>query len=321
MAHEVESMFSVREVPWHYEMTKDATKIIQEAPDSKHALVAAGLDWTVESKDIFDSNSEKIEGYKANTRTSDNKVLGIVSDRYKVVQNAEAFAFTDALIGNGAKYETAGSLRGGKQVWLLAKTEQMKILGDDIDPYICFTNSHDGLGSVRCVMTPIRVVCNNTLNLALNHASRAWSTKHIGNISDKLVEAQRTLELAGNYMNRLNETADQLANTTVNDSQIQEFLNTLFATPEDATDRVKANINEAKESFMYCYMVPDIAKFRNTAWGIVNAASDFATHAMPKRITPNSDENRWANVMNGNAIIDTTYLMMSQLAGITKHSK
>lgn len=318
MAHEVESMFSVREVPWHYEMTKDVTKIIQAAPNSQEALLAAGLDWTVESKDIFTDEGMKIEGYKANTRNTDSKVLGIVSDRYTVVQNTDAFSFTDKLIGDGARYETAGSLRGGKQVWLLAKTSQIKILGDEVDPYICFTNSHDGLGSVRCVMTPTRVVCNNTLNVALNNASRAWSTRHIGNLEDKLAEAEHTLYMADKYMTELSKTAEQLANTSLTDDQVRQIVDEIFPVAEDATDRMKNNVAALKDGFMYCYMAPDILKFKNTAWGVLNAASDFATHVAPKRVTKNSDENRWANTMNGNIIIDTTFLKLAQLAKISK---
>ena len=109
MAHQIEKMFSVREKPWHYSETKELTKLIQEAPTSKEALRLAGLDWTVDEQPIFTEQGIMIPGYSANTRSSDGKVLGIVSGRYSTVQNAEAFAFTDALVGEGVTYETAGS--------------------------------------------------------------------------------------------------------------------------------------------------------------------------------------------------------------------
>lgn len=143
---------------------------------------------------------EPIPGYKANVRSSDNKVLGVVSDKYRIVQNADAFAFTDALIGGDVHYETAGSLLDGKKIWLLAKLPDSEICGDKTEPYVCFSNTHDGSGAVRVCMTPVRVVCNNTLNLALNTAQRAWSVRHVGDISTKLVEAQQCLEMAGKYM-------------------------------------------------------------------------------------------------------------------------
>lgn len=321
MPHEVESMFSVREKPWHYAMTKDATKIIQEAPNSQEALIAAGLDWTVQSNPIYTESGLLIPGYKVNTRNTDNATLGVVSDRYKVVQNSEAFAFTDELIGEGCKYETAGSLRGGKTVWMLAQMpEKLNVVGDEVDPYICFSNTHDGSSSVRVMMTPVRVVCNNTLNLALNSATRAWSTRHIGDIDSKLEDAKQTLGLAQSYMKALDETGDYLANTRIDEEQIRQFLDTLFKVEEGSGDRAKANAEQAKTQFMACYFAPDIAKFQNTAWGVVNAASDFATHTEPKIKRANSDESRWANTMNGNIVIDTTFLAMMNFAKAARNA-
>ena len=116
MAANVETMFSVREKPWHGLGT-----IVAEAPDSGAALELAGLDWNVIQKSIVTADGTEIDGFKANVRDSDNSVLGIVTDRYKVVQNREAFAFTDALLGEGVKYETAGALQGGRRTWMLAR--------------------------------------------------------------------------------------------------------------------------------------------------------------------------------------------------------
>ena len=116
MAANVETMFSVREKPWH-----GLGRIVAEAPTSKEALKLAGLDWKVVQEPIYTELHRVVEGYKANVRDSDRKVLGVVSDRYKVVQNADAFSFTDELLGKGVRYETAGSLQEGKKVWLLAR--------------------------------------------------------------------------------------------------------------------------------------------------------------------------------------------------------
>lgn len=314
MAHEVETMFytsneeNQRFVPWHGLGTP-----VAEALTSEEALVQAGLDWTVESKPVFTESGIAIPGYRANTRSTDDKVLGIVSSRYKVVQNSEAFQFTDELISGDVRYETAGSLRGGKSVWLLAKMPDTKILGDDVAPYICFSNSHDGLGSVRVCMTPVRVVCNNTLNIALDTAHRSWSAKHIGNITDKLDEARRTLELAHDYMVALDTKADELANTTVTDDQLEQITSVIFAPPVDATDRVKKNATDLKEKFMVCYFAPDLLRFRNTAWGVVNAASDFATHVRSGQSKGKFNESNWANVINGNPFIDAIASAVSKV--------
>ena len=103
MSANVETMFSVREKPWHGLGT-----IVMEAPTSADALRLAGLDWKVVQEPVYTGNQEPIKGYKANVRSSDRKVLGVVSDRYKVVQNTDAFSFTDELLGKGVRYETAG---------------------------------------------------------------------------------------------------------------------------------------------------------------------------------------------------------------------
>lgn len=103
MAANVESMFYVRETPWHGLGTK-----VKEAPTSNDALILAGLNWQVLQEPIFTATNEPIEGYKANIRDSDRKPLGVVTSRYKVIQNNEAFAFTDELLGEGVRYETAG---------------------------------------------------------------------------------------------------------------------------------------------------------------------------------------------------------------------
>ena len=301
MAHEVESMFYAgREVPWHGLGTQ-----VDEAPTSADALRLAGLDWEVEQHNVMTADTGiVIPNCKANVRSSDGKVLGVVSDRYTIVQNHEAFSFTDNLIGGEVRYETAGSLKEGRKIWLLAKMPDTEIVGDKVEPYLCFSNTHDGSGAIRVCMTPIRVVCNNTLNVALNGAQRSWSSRHVGNIDDKLHEAQRTLELAGQYMSELAKRADELANVKVTDDQIREILDEMFPIKETDTDRTKRNHLAVKTDYMVCLFAPDIAKFRNTAWGAVNAMSDYVSHRTPIRNTKNYKENNWDRIMDGHAMMD-----------------
>lgn len=303
MAALVESMMYVREVPWHGLGTK-----VDEAPNSKEAIKLAGLDWNVNPTVIYDANGKEISGYKANMRDSDQSILGIVSDRYQIVQNSEAFEFTDSLLDEGVVYETAGSLRDGKQIWLLAKMPRTTILGDDVDPYLCFTNSFDGSGAVRVCATPIRVVCNNTLNLALETTKRSWSTRHIGDLAGKLHQAKETLGLAQEYMKKLDEDADRLANTKLSDAEIESIVSFIF--PIDYikdTKRKIENTNKMRNDFMTCYMMPDIAQYRNTAYGLVNAASDMAGHMAPSRVTSNYAQNNWAKIMLGHPLLDAVY--------------
>ena len=292
-------MVSVREVPWHGLGT-----IVEEAMTSKEALELSGLDWTINSKPIFDSFGNEIAGYKANTRSSDNKVLGIVSNKYQIVQNAEAFEFTDALIGEGITYETAGSLWGGRKIWLLGKMPERYIVGDKFEPFICFTNNHDGTGAVKACMTPVRVVCNNTLNMALSSAKRSWSARHIGNINAKLEDARQTLQLADEYLKHLEEMADKLANEKFSEGEMKKTLDLLFPVAEDATDRQKRTAENAKEEIIICTLRPDVAQFLNTKWGFLNAVSDYVGHSEPARRTANFDENRWSNIIGGHWIFD-----------------
>lgn len=306
MAHmimENDTLFSVRQVPWHGIGT-----IVKEAPTSGDALRIAGLDWIVEQTPVFTKDGIEIAGYKANYRNTDGSVLGIVSDRYQIVQNTEAFEFTDAIVGeteNGVvKYETAGSLCGGKKIWLLAKMPTQKVLDDDVDPYMFFANSHDGTGAIKVGMTPVRIVCNNTLSLALNTAKRSWSTKHIGNIQSKLEEAKLCLQLADKYMTNLDIEADRLANAKLYEEQISEILDEMFPVDDKATERKKNNILQFKNQFWTAYSMPDIQQFEDSAWKAVNAMSDIVTHAAPQRASATYNENRWGKLMDGHPIMD-----------------
>lgn len=313
MANAVETMFSVREKPWHYEMTKEFTKIIQEAPTSYDALVAAGLNWEVESKKIqLAETGIEIPNAWANVRNTDGKVLGIVTDRYKIVQNVDAFSFTDTLIGGEVRYETAGSLLGGRKIWLLAQMPKTTVLGDDVEPYLCFTNTHDGSGAVRVMMTPVRVVCNNTLNLAIRGAKRSWSVKHTGDINRKIAEAKETLGLAQEYMTALDEQAERLAEIKVDEAQIEAMLKNLFPVKDNASDCVKRNAQANKDSFLMCYAAPDIAKFYGTAWGAINAAADMAAHTAPNRMTAGYAENNWNRIMSGHQFVDAVTAAVSK---------
>ena len=299
MSANVETMFYVREKPWHGLGTR-----VEGALTSEEALVAAGLDWTVNPLAIYDQYGREIPGFKANTRDKDGAVLGIVTDKYQLVQNKDAFAFTDALIGEGVKYETAGSVRGGKQIWLLGQMPERFILGDKVEPYICFTSCHDGLGAVRACMTPIRVVCNNTLNAALQGAQRSWSTPHRGNITLRLEEARQTLELADIYMKRLDEEADRLANSKMGEGAVKKALDAMLPVKEDATDRQKENIQKAKDGIMICMVRPDLAQFAGTQWAFLNGVADFVGHSEPARRTKNFEENRWLNIIGGHPLLD-----------------
>lgn len=304
MSANVETMFYTRQKPWHGLGTR-----VEEAPGSKEALTLAGLNWKVVQKPIQTEEGQPILGFKANIRDLDGQILGVVTDRYKVVQNEDAFAFTDALLGEGVTYETAGSLQKGRRTWILAKLPQRYIIsGDEITPYLVFMNSHDGTGAIKAAMTPIRVVCQNTLNLALATAKRSWSTNHVGNIEGKLEDAENTLLYADRYMTELGKTIDALNRQKLSDRQVYEYIDALFPLINDASETQKKNLLRLKEEVKIRYFeAPDLQDVGKNAYRFLNAVSDFATHTKPLRVRANSRESLFARTVEGNALIDRAY--------------
>ena len=304
MAANVESMFYTREKPW-----RGLGIRVEEAPTSKEALELAGLNWKVLQKPIYTSSGIPIKGYKANVRDIDQNILGIVTDRYKVVQNEEAFKFTDDLLGAGVRYETAGSLQDGKRIWLLAKLPHEYIIGgEQISPYLVFTNTHDGSGAIKVAVTPVRVVCSNTLNLALTTAKRSWSTIHTGDINGKMDDARETLQLAGKYMNCLGKEFNNLQQKKISERKVMEFIEELLPEPDNASFQQKKNVARLREDMKRRYFdAPDLKDLGNTAYRFINAVSDFATHAKPIRETKDYQSNLFMKVVDGNPFIDKGY--------------
>jgi len=322
MAANVENMFYVGEKPWHGLGVE-----VKKAPTSNEAIRLAGLDWDVIPKPIYDEFGRELPGYKVNMRSSDNKALGIVTDRYKIVQNREAFAFTDALLGNGIQYETAGSLASGKRIWLLARMEDRLMAEEQMENYLVFTNTHDGTGAIRVACTSVRVVCQNTLNLALNQASRHWSCVHKGDIQSKLDEARFTLASAERYMEALEEEFGELKLKKVTDKQVRDMTETLLQIEfknlytkaiktgkivdfKEAAQRQKfeEKLNRKRTDILNIYYdKPDLVGTEHTAFRFVNAVSDYATHTEDHKQTKNYQENLFMKTVDGHSMIDNAY--------------
>lgn len=214
----------------------------------------------MEQKDVCTPDGTPILGYKANVRDYDQSILGVVSDRYQVVQNKEAFAFTDELLEDGVRYETAGALQGGKRTFLLARLPQRFIIaGDEISPYFVIMNSHDGSCAIKAAMTPVRVVCQNMLNLAFRTAKRTWMTKHTSNIMERIEDARTTLQFAERYMGELGKGIDELAKKRMTDKKVMEYMSEFFPITEDMTTTQKKNklalLNDMKARY---FDAPDL---------------------------------------------------------------
>jgi len=311
MPANVESMFYVRFVPWHGLGVR-----VEEALSSKEALEKSGLNWNVIQSPIMTDAYDLIPGHKANIRDIDKRVLGVVTDRYKVVQNHEAFAFTDNLLGEGVKYETAGALHEGRKIWLLAKLPDKYIMeGEQIEPYLVFSNDHTGNGSIKVAMTPIRVVCQNTLNISLNNAKRIWSTVHVGDLAHKMDEAHNTLLLAEKYMGKLGAEFSRLSKIRLSDQKVMEYIEMLLPMDEEPTETHKRNISRIREDLKIRYFeAPDLKHVSKSAYRFVCAVSDYATHAKPLRETANYRENVFAKTIEGNPLIDKAYEIVQAAA-------
>lgn len=333
MSAEVETMAYVRVVPWHGKGTR-----VEQAMTAAEALTLGGLDFLVEGKPAYfemeDGTFAPIPYCVANIRMTDKKVLGVVTDRYQICQNFEAFDFLDAVIdkAGGAHYETAGMLyddgehRKRGRAFLLAKMEGVQILGDTVEPYICLTNSFNKETGIQVAITPIRVVCNNTLQMAIEGAQRVWSTKHTGNLKDKMAEAQETLRNVKVYMEKMPEIATQMFEKEIFEDEIPKILEQIFPLPEmpDGEEVPKVVLNRITEKRQVVYnmytQVEDIQKFEGTAWGMYNAISDFSMHYQAFDDKTGYSESTFTRAINTDPLMQSAQKILMSL-GSKKHRK
>jgi phage/plasmid-like protein (TIGR03299 family) len=223
----IDSMMYVKEVPWHR-----LGKRLENPATAAKAIEAAGLGWEVQLQPIYTGadRTVKVKDRFAVCRNdrldqADGGQLGIVGRDYTPLQNREAFTFLDPLVGeNAAIYHTAGSLRQGRRVWLLAKLPgEIRIVGDDIaQKFLLLSNSHDGGSAVRIGLTPIRVVCQNTLNLALRGMA-GMAIRHESNVAQRVKQAHELLGLVNESFNQAGEMMQRMARTAVTAKRLGEY--------------------------------------------------------------------------------------------------
>jgi phage/plasmid-like protein (TIGR03299 family) len=281
MSHEISSMMYAGETPWH----GLGVYVGDEDVDSQMAITAAGLDWEVDVKKVFFSPNEdllEIPNKKVVYRTSDNKAMGIVTDKYHPVQNKDAFSFMDSLVEDGSiKYHTAGSLRGGKNVWILAKIGSFDVLKDDqVDKYLLLYNSHDGTGALRCFFTATRVVCANTASIALSKGrSEGLYLRHTPNIVNRTVEARKILNIANTKFNEFENLAKRLTNVKMTDEMMSTFANTVFQSEENEED--SSFMQEKKDNLVQLFSAgigQDIPNVRGTGWAAYSALVEYTNY-------------------------------------------
>ena len=255
---------------------------------TEQAIQLSGLDYTVEKQPIYLANGNEIPNKFATVRTDTNEALGIVGKNYQVVQNIEGFSFLDELTGNGgADFECAGSIGNGKGAYMLARTDKLKILDDDFDPYMLFINSHDGSSPVKCMFTPIRTFCSNCLALATKQASVNLTVRHNSTVKDKLQIAQGVMKQHTAYISDIRKDAEILATTQFTKEQFENALYTLIKVKEGASETLQERAETARLGLMSAYNQHELQNFNNTGWKALQAVADYASHYLPNRKTDN----------------------------------
>lgn len=279
MGHEFESGFFVGAKPWHglgVSFPNGKNLNVQEA------IVAAGLDWEVELREIFSQDQRGavigIEDYYATCRKTDNTILGVVQSSYRPLQNREAFEwFQPFLDAKTATIETAGSLKRGKRIWVLAKIrdEELRVKGDDtIQNYVLLSNSHDGSLAVRAGFTPIRVVCWNTLTAAHeSEASKLIRVKHTNRIVQNLDKIRETMQLAKSEFVATVKQYKKLADKGISSEDLKRYVKEVF----DIKDVTKSKkIIPAVVKLFESGRGSELAG--KTYWGAYNAVNEYLNY-------------------------------------------
>ena len=279
MPHEVESMMYVGREPWHGLGTSfpEGTNLAID-----EAIQAAGLDWTVELREIFTHNGRNasvgIRDYFAVCRNLDNSVLGIVGAGYEPLQNIDAFQWFQPFIDEeAARIETAGSLRGGKRVWVLASVKSASAAvgkDDEIRNYILLSSSHDGTLAVRVGFTPVRVVCANTLAQAHeSEASKLLRVKHTARILDNLADIREIMNTADVEFHATLKQYNELAKRDINPQDLEKYVKVVFDI-KDATKSKKV-LPQVISLFERGRGSTEAGK---TYWGAYNAANEYLNY-------------------------------------------
>ncbi|WP_313375273.1 DUF932 domain-containing protein [Chishuiella sp.] len=294
------SFFSVKEKAWH-----GLGQIVNEYPTSEQAIKYAGLDYEVIKSPLFTNGSEiitdsefteinkmlEVPKYFANIRTDNNTVLGVVGKDYHIVQNREAFNFFDAIVGGdqGILYETAGALGNGKRIFITAKLPDYIRVGngDDVtEKYIFLTTSHDGSGSITAAFTPIRIVCQNTLNASLKNMTNVVRIKHTSGAKQRIENAHKIMGLANTLSTQLENIFNNWSKVRVSDKEVKKLIQLALCPNKETLDLIKNDAedemstvfkNTIDDAFQYA-MLSDTQQMettKGTLYGAYNAVTGY----------------------------------------------
>lgn len=285
---------------------------VNDCRTSEEVMEKAGLDWTVSKVPLVYNG--KVTDYFVIQRDDTGDLLSTAKKTFQPIQNSEAFAFMDNLIPEGVTYEKVGVSKNGRKIWMLAKMPDTTILGDTVDPYIVLMNGHGGGISLKACMTPVRVACQNTLNLAFKKASRQWVIRHCNNANLKMHEATETFLSANNYMEALKSEIEELAMIKVSPQKFNYLSNELFPIKDNTTNKKQEEQMLLRDRLREAYLADDLGNLKGTAWGVLNAVSDMTMH---RKLRTGSDENSYTNRMLnivefGETTLDKAYAILSK---------
>ncbi len=285
------AFFSVKQPAWH-----GLGQIVQDYPTSAAAIAFAGLDYQVIKAPIFAkgnglSESFPIPDQYATLRTDTKAVFGVVGKDYQIVQNTDAFAFFDAIVGggDGILYETAGALGNGERIFITAKLPGYIRVGngDDVtEKYIFLTTSHDGSGSITAAFTPVRIVCQNTLNAALRTATNVVRIRHTAGAKERLEQAHRVMGVADTLSMQLEGIFNNWSKVPIEDSHVKKLIQLALCPNRETFDLLKKGAdgelssvykNACNAAFEYA-MADDaqtMATTKGTLFGAYNAVTGY----------------------------------------------
>lgn len=258
-------------------------------------LQQAGLDYDVALKPITLQDGTPIADRFATVR-SDGHVYDVVSSKYNIVQNRDAFEFVNYM-SDEIEFLKAGETASGV-VWVIARMEDVSILGDTFTPHVIFRNGFNGKVKISAAICPLRIICQNQFNMAFRNAANTAHIRHVMNVQERILEARETLLMSAEYMRSLKTMAEKMAVKRLNNSQVDRVIARMFPLPEGrALEKVNPfamkTLLDRRASFVAAYEHVDNTNFRGTAWGMVNAYTDFMTHTVPSGKTESRFENRF----------------------------
>jgi len=308
--------FQNRRVPWSGIgvplIKRDSSGNIIEQPSCiEEAIAMCGLNWELGLGDIYDSAGAVIPHYKAITRVDNGKVFGITKDKYKPIQNIDAFGFADILLEQGATFECGGSYKGGERIWFLMRLPSRVYCGDEHDLFMFLMNGNNGKQALCAAYTTIRVACQNMAHLVRKENTYKISLQHRGDVEGKMLEAQEVMAGAKQYFDGLVHTMEELRNIKMSRTDVNRIVDGLFPYKDNASERVKNTAVEKRHQILNIfYNAPDLQNESINGYRLISAITDFESHTEPTRRTANFEENRLMNLVTNTMMADKVTQML-----------